>query len=625
MLTKNKLIIFVSVLLLILLLFLILTQQMFLTQDTSRYNICEDKYIDISYEELDLPISGHILNDKYSISHSRSIDNIIKHQLQLIKHKDYDGDVLSDVLITLYVLLNVKERYKEANEIALKLSKTQPLSSIGILGRVVFLVSNNKWDQANKVITDALTLLSKADVKIINKKLHTFSLVKVILDSFKNPDDSIVELNNLYKKKLISYTDYVFNAGMINEVSGNFTKSDKFYGDYLEYVSSKNIVDKRRIQIISDFYASNNMQKNAALLNSRYNINNSNRIYYNYYHSALHHNIWINELNYRISTTKDILSEVLLAEVISLNPSTEVNKIQLLSQWRYLGMINLLKPNWIATKIMLLDLVLKHEFYVDAIELSDKIYNSYDNQVVKFYSLLSKVKSYEQYGCFDTINKTLRQAIKENNNDLNIKHQAYSMLLSEAYQFAKFDIILDIKDDILAILKQDSSKINWYIYYMLAMALHQLDYWQEAKSFFTKAMEVSPANRMILDGFSHSLLERKQSLDKAKVMIDKSMSIAKTISNYNNIGWWHYLNGNYNTAFNYIQVALDVSPSNPEINDRLGDIYWRLEKKENAILQWKRALENYTNFSEFNSMLSQKNYDIKIKQLNDKIASGLND
>jgi len=41
-----------------------------------------------------------------------------------------------------------------------------------------------------------------------------------------------------------------------------------------------------------------------------------------------------------------------------------------------------------------------------------------------------------------------------------------------------------------------------------------------------------------------------------------------------------------------LQRALELMPSDPVINDHLGDAYWKTGRKLEAVFQWKHALAN---------------------------------
>ena len=59
-----------------------------------------------------------------------------------------------------------------------------------------------------------------------------------------------------------------------------------------------------------------------------------------------------------------------------------------------------------------------------------------------------------------------------------------------------------------------------------------------------------------------------------------------------------------------MEHALKILPSDPTLNDHLGDAYWKVGRKEEALSQWKRVL------------IFKSDYENK-DQINKKIISGL--
>jgi tetratricopeptide (TPR) repeat protein len=47
--------------------------------------------------------------------------------------------------------------------------------------------------------------------------------------------------------------------------------------------------------------------------------------------------------------------------------------------------------------------------------------------------------------------------------------------------------------------------------------------------------------------------------------------------------------GRYEEAVRELEKAIDLKPSDPVINDHLGDAYWRVDRKLEARFQWNHA------------------------------------
>jgi tetratricopeptide (TPR) repeat protein len=59
------------------------------------------------------------------------------------------------------------------------------------------------------------------------------------------------------------------------------------------------------------------------------------------------------------------------------------------------------------------------------------------------------------------------------------------------------------------------------------------------------------------------------------------------------LGWAYYLYGHFDEARALIERANGLSANDPnaEILDHLGDIYWRLNRRDDARATWRQALE----------------------------------
>ena len=56
------------------------------------------------------------------------------------------------------------------------------------------------------------------------------------------------------------------------------------------------------------------------------------------------------------------------------------------------------------------------------------------------------------------------------------------------------------------------------------------------------------------------------------------------------LGWAHYRLGQYDKAVGILEQAVEFEAGDPEINNHLGDAYWMVGRKDEAVFQWKRVL-----------------------------------
>ena len=50
--------------------------------------------------------------------------------------------------------------------------------------------------------------------------------------------------------------------------------------------------------------------------------------------------------------------------------------------------------------------------------------------------------------------------------------------------------------------------------------------------------------------------------------------------------------GDYDEAVTYLERAVSLRPGDPTINDHLGDAYWKVGRRLEAVFQWNHAIVN---------------------------------
>jgi len=132
---------------------------------------------------------------------------------------------------------------------------------------------------------------------------------------------------------------------------------------------------------------------------------------------------------------------------------------------------------------------------------------------------------------------------------------------------------------------------EWAIYYTRGIALEQAKYWRRAEKDFKKALELKPDEAIVLNYLGYSWLARGENITKAREMIE--LAVTKRPEDgfiIDSLGWAMYLMKEYPDAVTYLEKATDLQPSDPTINEHLGDAYWKVGRRNEAHFQWRRAL-----------------------------------
>ncbi len=140
-------------------------------------------------------------------------------------------------------------------------------------------------------------------------------------------------------------------------------------------------------------------------------------------------------------------------------------------------------------------------------------------------------------------------------------------------------------------LTTNPDRLSWFLHYARGMTLEREGRWDEAEADFRRALELSPGQPLVLNYLGYSLVEKQQSLDEARKMIEEAVQ-ARPNDGYivDSLGWVLYRQGLYEEAVERMERAVELSPTDPVINDHLGDVYWKVGRKREAEFQWRRAL-----------------------------------
>ena len=61
------------------------------------------------------------------------------------------------------------------------------------------------------------------------------------------------------------------------------------------------------------------------------------------------------------------------------------------------------------------------------------------------------------------------------------------------------------------------------------------------------------------------------------------------------LGWVEYKRNNFKSAVYFLEKSVSILPRSAEVIDHLGDCYFMLNRKKEAIFEWNKALKYETN------------------------------
>ncbi|HEY5105527.1 MAG TPA: tetratricopeptide repeat protein [Caulobacteraceae bacterium] len=132
---------------------------------------------------------------------------------------------------------------------------------------------------------------------------------------------------------------------------------------------------------------------------------------------------------------------------------------------------------------------------------------------------------------------------------------------------------------------------DWRLLYMRAVALEESGRWPEAERDLTAALKERPDEPELLNFLGYSWIDRGEKLPAAIAMVQKAVDQdPQSGAMLDSLGWGYYRSGDYKTAVDKLEAAVVLDPGDPDVNNHLGDAYWRVGRRTEAQFQWRRVL-----------------------------------
>ena len=132
---------------------------------------------------------------------------------------------------------------------------------------------------------------------------------------------------------------------------------------------------------------------------------------------------------------------------------------------------------------------------------------------------------------------------------------------------------------------------EWRLYYMRGVALERSGHWPGAESDLQKALALRPNSPEVLNYLGYSWVNRGTRVKEGMGMIEKALALQPDEGAYvDSLGWAYFQLGDYKKSVDLLERAATLDAGDAEINDHLGDVYWRLGRKDEAKFQWRSVL-----------------------------------
>ncbi len=192
--------------------------------------------------------------------------------------------------------------------------------------------------------------------------------------------------------------------------------------------------------------------------------------------------------------------------------------------------------------------------------------------------------NYSTFLSFEEAEKKINLLLKNTAQNYFIKK-----VLADFYRYNKrYELAISIYNELINENKDDL----WNIYYMRGICYERIDNWIRAEKDFLKSLEIKPDTPNVLNYLAYGWVERDKKLDKSLNMLEEAYK-ANPESYYiiDSLAWAHFKKNNLNEASRLMEMVIDMAPGEAISLDHLGDIYYAMNRKREAIHFWRQALE----------------------------------
>jgi Flp pilus assembly protein TadD len=144
---------------------------------------------------------------------------------------------------------------------------------------------------------------------------------------------------------------------------------------------------------------------------------------------------------------------------------------------------------------------------------------------------------------------------------------------------------------ILSGVISENANPDWRLLYMRGVAYERAGRWPEAEQDLQAALKLRPDEPELLNYLGYTWIDRGERLAEALGMVERAVAAnPQSGAMVDSLGWAHYRLGDYKKAVELLEQAVELEAGDPEINNHLGDAYWRVGRRVEAGYQWRRVL-----------------------------------
>lgn len=152
----------------------------------------------------------------------------------------------------------------------------------------------------------------------------------------------------------------------------------------------------------------------------------------------------------------------------------------------------------------------------------------------------------------------------------------------------RFEESIKILDRVIAMRGETA---EWGYYFMRGIALERSGKWPTAEADLKKALDLNPTEPDIMNYLGYSWIDRGEHLDQGLALIRQALTGRPgSGAMVDSLGWAYFRLGDFKRAADMLEQAVQMESADADVNNHLGDAYWRVGRTVEAKYQWERVL-----------------------------------
>ena len=187
--------------------------------------------------------------------------------------------------------------------------------------------------------------------------------------------------------------------------------------------------------------------------------------------------------------------------------------------------------------------------------------------------------------------------------------QPYFLNAVAGIQLQKYEEVISVTEEGM-IYVVDNEKMKGQFLMLKGEAIYKMGNKTEAFEIFDKSVELDPDNHIALNNYAYYLSLTGMHLDKAERMSGRVIEMFPENSTYlDTYAWVLFKKGEYTLAKFYMESALKFDQdNNPTLIEHYGDILFKLDKIDEAVSNWQKALELGGDSKQLELKIKEKKY-----------------